>query len=298
MSLYHSSKNRIVVVDSQNRLTGTDTDFTYDMKLPSNDFDRVVLHQFSCPRSYYDIDQYTNQFTLNEYGKSAISVSLPVGWYNILILASTLSTYLTNASSTSGNGWIYTVTWPGFNTVNTNQLTFTVTGSGSSTNPPSLTFTSEDCWVQLGFNANSTNKFVYNGTTTVLMSTNSCNISYINRLYLKSNICSEEQDQLLQIILVAGNYQTGSYIFYENIAIDANSRKYTNNSDNVFNFQLFDNYGNLILLNGLNLVFSLLFYKKDRTSELHQQHLTLKNMERFLTQDDDGDNDDDLRIED
>lgn len=284
MSLFSKFDNRIVIVDSQNRIDGTDSDFTFNLKLPSNDYTHVALHQFSCPRSWYDVDIYTNQFTLTEYGFSPVVVNLAVGWYSVYTMVAELTSVLTSASP---NGWTYTVTWPGLNVVNTNQFTFTVTKGGSSVNPntypPSLSFTSQDCWVQLGFNANSTNTFTASvANTAVLVSVNSINISYINRLYLTSTICTESQNNLLQVVLIAGNYQPGSYVYYEDLLIDANSRQFTRNKDNVFRFTLYDNYGNIILLNGLNLVFSLIFFKKDDINDVHRQHLEIQNLEKLL----------------
>ena len=276
MSLYSGHNNRIVVVQSENRDSGTDTDFVYNLQLPTNDFTHVALHQFSCPRSYYDVDQYTNQFYLTE-GTTTVTVSLSVGWYNVNTFATELAYEITKVSP---NGWVYTVSYPGFNVVNTNKYTFTVTGTGAGTTPPSLTFQTEDCWVQCGFNASSVNTFSrLTANTASLVSTNCINISYINRLYLTSNICSEEQNQLLQVILIAGNYQPGSYIYYEDLLVDTNARKFTNPKDNVFRFTLFDQYGNIILLNGLNLVFSLLFYKKDNINDVHREHITLQQLE-------------------
>lgn len=280
MSLYYGNNVRLVTVDSQFRISGTETDFYYDLKLPSNDFDTVVLHQLSLPRAYYDVDTYCNQFTLNEAG-TKITVTLTQAFYTVYSFQTELQKQL-NAATT--HSWVYTVSYPTYGQPNTNKYTISVTGTGiTSSTVIQLIFTSEDCWNQCGFNSSSTNNFVYvSGTTASITSVNCVVISYINRIYLESDICTEAQGNVLSTILIAGNYAPNSFIYYSNSQGDLNSRKYTSQSSNIAHFQFYDRYGNIVLNNGIDGVFDLLFYKKDTTSQVHQEHLLTSNLESLL----------------
>ena len=273
MSLYHSDSIRMVVVDSSQRFSGNSSQFTIALSLPTevSDFDRVVLNQISIPRSWYDIDSNLNTFFLVENFSLPKVVTLTPGLYNVNSLILSLQTALNLASP---NGYTYTISYPNSSTqVNTNKFTFKCSNTSVT---KSFIFTNA-LYLQLGFNANTTNDFT--GTIT---STNSISISYINRLFLKSSICDTAQDNILQEILVAGQYPSCSYVYYENPLFDAQSRVFTSSTNNSWTFSLYDRYGNLVNLQGQDYVFSLFLYKKDRTSELHHESLKISNLEKLL----------------
>jgi hypothetical protein len=273
MSLFHSDNVRIVVVDSSQRYSGTSSNFSIDLNLPAycGDFDRIALNQISLPRSWYDVATNYNTFTLRE-GITSVVITVPVGMYNVNSLATTIGTLL---SSASPNGFTYTLTYPNSATVvNTNKYTITCSNSATS---KQLIFTNS-MYQQLGFAINSTNTF----TGATLVSTNSISISYINRVFLKTNACSTAQDNILQEILVAGQYPSTSFVYYENINFDINSKEFTNPLNNSWDFSLYDRYGNIVDLNGLEIVFSLIFYKKSKTDELHMEHLRIQTLEKIL----------------
>lgn len=270
MSLYYNDEIRSIVVDSSNRISGTSTNFTINLNLPNNcqDYDRVALNQISIPRSYYDVDMGTNTFTLKENLLTA-TITIPIGLYNV----NTFNTVLTNQLNLmSPNGLTYTVAYPSPTTTNTNKYTYTVSGALTV----SFIFTTS-LYQQCGFSANSTNTF----SAGVLVSTNSISISYINRLFLKSNMCGTSQDSLLQEILIAGQFPSTSYIYYENTNFDINSKVFSNNKDSVWNFQLYDRYGNIVNLNGQEIVFTLKIYRKGKTSELLYNHYKIQNLEKL-----------------
>ena len=118
-------------------------------------------------------------------------------------------------------------------------------------------------------------------------------MSFINRMYLQSDACSQEQNNLLAPILIAGSYPAYSYIYYENNSFDVNSKKFTNRKNNSFQFTLLDQYFNAIQLNGLNLIFTIFLYKKDNTSEMHGKHLHLNNLEKIAQLNEADDSEDD-----
>lgn len=280
MSLFHKNDVYISIVDSSQRVSGTSSNFTINLNLPVyvGDFDRVSLNQFSCPRSWYDVATNFNTFTLKESGVTMV-ITVPIGMYNALTLASTLSTLMTTASATFGLAYTYTVTYPNSSlTVNTNKFLFTSTGHAFNTN---LIFTNS-MYQQLGFAANSNNLFNIGGSSSTLTSVNSISISYINRIFLTSNACNTSYNSYLQEILIAGQFPSTSFVYFEAQNFDINSKEFTNPLNNAWDFTLYDRYGNVIDLNGLEVVFSLIFYKKNKTDEIHMEHIKLQNLENLL----------------
>ena len=275
MSIISDTDSRLVLVNSLNRLPSSisETDFLFNVMLPYNDYDRVCVTQIGYPRNYYDVDQYTNTFTLTELGTS-VTVTLPIGWYNVNTMLTEVVAQLNTASP---HTWTYACTYPTYGSVSTNKFTFTVTGN--SGNQPTFSFNSDDCYNQLGFYVNSVN--VFSGST--LTSTTTINISYINKLFLQSTICSEDQNNLLLPLLAPGTVPNGAFLYYQETQVEANSRKFTNTKDNIFHFQVFDEYGNIILNNGMNFAFTLLFYKKENINSLMRKHLEAENLEKLMT---------------
>lgn len=275
MSLFHKNDVYISVVDSSQRLSGTSSNFTINLNLPSyvQDFDRVALNQISIPRSWYDVETDYNTFQFKE-GVAGIlkTITVPIGMYNCLTLATSLSTLLTTNSQ---NGYTYTISYPNSSlTVNDNLFTFTC----SNTVTIFYLIFATSMFQQLGFASNTT----YTSTTGILKSVNSISISYVNRLFLTSNACNTSYNSYLQEILVAGQYPSTAFIFWENLNYDTNSKEYTNPNNNCWDFVIYDRYGNVINLHGLELVFSLIFYKKNKTDELHMEDIKLRNLENLL----------------
>ena len=275
MSLFHSNDIYISIVDSSQRVSGTSSNFTINLNLPNfvQDFDRIALNQFSCPRSWYDVATAVNTFQFKEGIAGTLkTITVPVGMYNVNTLALSIASLLTTNSQ---NGYTYTVTYPNSSlTVNTNKLTFT----SSNTSTVFYFIFTTSMFQQLGFASNSTNS----STSGVLTSTNSISISYINRVFLTSNACNTSYNSYLQEILIAGQYPSTSFVYYENLNYDTNSKEFTNPQNNCWDFTLYDRYGNIVDLNGLELVFSLIFYKKNKTDELHMEHMKIQHLEKIL----------------
>lgn len=275
MSLFHKNDVFIAVVDSSLRLSGTSSNFTINLNLPSfvQDFDRVALNQISIPRSWYDVETNYNTFQFKEGITGTLkTITVPEGMYNCLTLGTSLGALLTTNSQ---NGYTYTISYPNSSlTVNDNLFTFTC----SNTVTIFYLFFATSMFQQLGFAENTT----YTSTTGVLKSVNSISISYINRLFLTSNACNTSYNSYLQEILVAGQYPSTAFIFWENLNYDTNSKEYTNPNNNAWDFTINDRYGNVINLHGLELVFSLIFYKKNKTDEMHMEDIKLRNLENLL----------------
>ena len=73
-----SSYRSILYINSSNRISGTDGQFT--IKLPSNflhDFDKVAVLAANIPKTYYQVQDGFNTFTLVE-GLSNITITVPL----------------------------------------------------------------------------------------------------------------------------------------------------------------------------------------------------------------------------
>ena len=127
-----------VYINSADRLSGSDADFTYSINLdPNNEFDHVTVKQIAVPKSYYSVSSGYNYFTLTELGFS-IKVIIPAANYNRVSLALVIASQLNAASVSLGHGWTYVVSYPNANTVgDTGFYTYTVSGN---TGQPTFTF--------------------------------------------------------------------------------------------------------------------------------------------------------------
>jgi hypothetical protein len=267
MSIYHGN-SKVFYIDSYNKVSGTDSNFSIKLDLGKNDFNKIALLQFSCPKSFYNFTSGSNTFTLIEKSVN-YTITIPVGNYNKNNLITTLIAQL---NGSSGNGWIYNVSYPDSSSGNTGLLTFSVSGNGAF--QPSFLFTNS-CWLQLGFNINSTNTFIAN----TLISENCISLSPVNRVFVKSSMCSVSTNSILQEVLQT--FPDNSFIYYENINVDINSKDFTGNNDSLFSFQITDRFGIPVDTHGLNIMMSILLYQKDNTSELHKEELLIKNVERL-----------------
>jgi hypothetical protein len=277
-SLFHGNNVYITYINSINRISGTSTDFSIKLNLPQGGiFNRVCVRQVSIPSSYYSISNGYNTFTLVEGSNSAV-ITIPQGSYSVLSLQSTLTSLL-NLNSPSG--FTYTISFPSYSQTQTNKYTFTVSGNGGVL--PSFNF-GTSLYLQMGFYASSSNSFSYNALTGIysLTSSNVVCLNPINRIFIQSSsLCPDEQNNTLLELLLASNYQNGAFIFYETVNYDIASKNFDSNNNNVANFFICDELGNALQLNGLDVSFSLAFYLKDDTSELHRDTLFLKHMEKM-----------------
>jgi hypothetical protein len=270
MSIYHGQQ-RVYYVDSFNRINGTDSNFEIKLNLPSNNYNKVALLQLSCPKSFYNFTTGSNTFILKELGVSRL-ITIPIGNYTKNTLLQNLGSILTSASL---NGWVYAVSYPSNTQPNTGLLTFTVT---NNTGQPQFQFETS-CWLQLGFERNTTYSFSSNSLTSV----NCISLSPVNRIYVKSSMCNTSQDSILQEVLQT--FPDNSFIYYENINVDINSKEFTGNTSSTFSFLITDRFGIPIDTHGINVMMSILLYEKNNTDEIHKDELLIKNVERMLTLD-------------
>lgn len=243
-----SRHKRIFYINSRDRTSGTNSDFTYDIDLKGLDVSHAAILQAYIPKSFYVVVSGENTFTLEEDSKQA-SVSISPGSYSKSSLKSHLQTQLNSASP---NGYSYTITTPSSSQGETGKLTFSVSGNGGI--QPILIFTTY-LWEQLGFDKNSSNQF----SSDTLTSTNVINLQSENTIFLHSDII-QDSDSVLQEIY-AGSSLNYSAISFQNHSPELYAKKLQTADSNSYRFYLTDENSNPINLNGLNIVLTLLVYK-------------------------------------
>jgi hypothetical protein len=276
MSLYDSSITPPLIINfnSKDRISGTNSNFnSIPVDLGNNAFDSVCLVQASLPKSFYNMPTGYNTFTLRENATS-VTVTIPVGSYNRINLQSVLATRLTLASP---NGLTYTVSYPASTVADTFHYTFTV---NSSVIAVRFIFADTSPNRQLGFEI-ATYTFTVGIGSSTLESVNSLNLSYILRAFIKTNLVSDATDSILEEILNFGSYPSSSVVHYQQYNFDMNSRKLGLTSKNSWNFIIQDAFGREIDLNGIPWAFSVVFYQRNKTHEIHKTELMITNEERL-----------------
>lgn len=241
-----------VFVNSRNRESGTDENFTYNIQFPQGfEFTHVVCLNALIPKSYYLIQEGLNTFQLQE-DLTVVTITVPVGSYLLKAFQTVIGALLTNASP---NGLTYTLSYPPLSGPDTGKWTYTQT-NGAIVSSIIVTY---HFFEPFGFLPESTNTF--SGTT--LISSCVIKLQSEDRLLIHSNIVNNPgMDDILVSInsSTSINYSSITYVcpapeFYSRILSSANNSTYS--------FSLSDEDGHLIQLNGLNMNFTLLLYKKD-----------------------------------
>ncbi len=257
---------RIYTVNTANKLSGSNQDFTYQFQIPqSENYDRVVLLAASIPTTLYMILEGYNHFSLRENGVDT-KVSITPGNYTA---SSFIKVVIPLMNAASPNNWVYSMSLPNqFTSVSTGKFTFAVTGNGSS--QPSIICTA-NVNEQLGFPVNSTNTFVGNSLT----STNTVKFQVESAVYIHSDICDNGDSDVLQEIMT-GNTSDLSNITYQCTAPEMYSKTLKNNKSSVFHFSLTDERNRVLDLHGIDAIFTICLYKKDDTHELIRRYIKYK----------------------
>lgn len=259
MSSINPNSQHIVYIDSGNRLSGTSSNFTYNINLPSDKkFNKVVVLGALIPKSYWLIQNGYNTFQLTENG-TTVTVSLPLGDYNLTSFRTIVSTLLTNSSP---NGWTYSITYPNINILpDTGKFSYIVSGNSSQ---PSFTFSSANSlYENFGFNIGT-----YTFSANLLESTNVIKLQVEDKIFINSDLVrgSPNQQSVLQEINVASS-PTYSSVIYQCTAPDFYAKDVSKSTSSTYSFSLSDIHNFPIDLNGLPFSFTLLFYEENTLSE-------------------------------
>jgi len=251
------SNSRILHINSDDRISGTASNFTWSYKKSGDEvYDRVCLLSASIPLSYYLIQDGYNTFQLRE-NVTTVTITVPAGNYNTTSFATTVSALLTASSPTS---FVYAISMNNiFTTVNTGKFRFTVTNNAGV--QPSFIFGSSSLNEQFGFSSNSTVTF----SASVLNSTNVCSFIPEQTLFIHSDLVKTDKnnsDGILQE-LYTSNTTPYSCITYQATAVEAYSKEIKNNKTNTFSIILQNENNEPIQLNGRNMNITIILYKSN-----------------------------------
>src|SRR4051812_44570228 len=113
-----------VYINSRDRISGTDENFTYNIQFPTGfDFTHVVCLNALIPKSYYLIQDgpLENVFQLDENG-TTVTVTVPIGSYLLSAFRTVIGNLLTAASP---NLLTYTLTYPALSGADTGKWAYT-----------------------------------------------------------------------------------------------------------------------------------------------------------------------------
>ena len=262
---------RIMYVDSKNRITGSSSNFQINLQLPNNTWDSVVLMQASIPKSWYIISDLlkNNTFQYQEGVGVVNTITIPDGSYNKISMAIVLKSLLQSVTSFGLNAFSIT-----YSNNQSQQDTFKYTFASISATISKIIFSNNNLASILGFNNNTTNTF----SIVPLQTPNAYNFASITRLFIKSSLSNYADRSILQEIFQSQPDQ--SIVYYNQLEIANNAKLFTENNDDIFTFVIQDRYGNVVDLNGIDWVCSILFFNRDDTNEFVKNDIILRNLDR------------------
>lgn len=250
-------------ITSKNRTSGLTNNFYISIDIPSdivNKINYVSISDISIPKSFYQIENGYNTFSLYE-NNILITITLPSGNYSKSQLISYLNTQMTTQSLNS-------VTY-----IITDEQTLFDTGKiVISCDKPlilkKLLFSQNDIYQYMGFDYN----IIYNFTTTIT-SPNIINLNSEDVILLHSNICSSyNNDQNTGSNVITSIYTSGqknySYII-KNYDMIYNMKPFIKN--NQYNFYLTNENNQSIFLNGIDFNFVLNLFTYTPNSNFYKK---------------------------
>jgi hypothetical protein len=246
------------------RLSGDHNNFSYQIQLPpNNEFTHCCLLSAVIPKSYYLVQNNYNTFILRENSVNT-TITVPIGNYSATSFRTVVQSLL---NANSSQAWTYTITYPNIsNSANTGKYIYNCIGGN-----PSFIFNDNGLYEQFGFDANTTNTFI-NGSLT---SKDVVKMQVEDTLYLHSDIASNGKDDILNEIFVAGSADYSS-IKYQCPDVDSYSKELQTNTSNIYSFAITNEDGVLMDLNGLNIVLTLMVYKKENINEMIKNYIKYK----------------------
>jgi len=272
-----SYKNkRFFFINSYNRISGTSSAFSIEIQVPANeDYDSVCVTQVSIPVSYYLISSGYNTFQLQE-NNSIVTITIPAGNYNLNSFCTILPPIL---NSSSPNGLTYTMSFPqSFTQNNSGLITYTV--SNASITCKFIFNSNNYVNEQMGFASGSTVTF----SGGQLISSNVVSFLNENTLFIHSDIVSNGSDDILQEVY-GTNTQALAYVTYLCPEIKSYSKQLKAPKNQIMNVYLTDENQKPINLNGQEMQFTLLLYKRGDFKTIIVTFIELcKNFIKFITE--------------
>jgi hypothetical protein len=243
------NNSKTVLINSENRTSGTSSDFTY--LLPSDgEYTHVAVLGANIPVSYYLVQKPYNTFTLIE-GNTQIYIDLEEGNYNVNSFKSVVKELL---NSKSVNGYVYDMEFSNdYERAQTAKYTFLVSGNPPNVLPSIMFPDQGELHSQFGFEHGSTNTFNNQGK---LVSTSVVNFIPESVLTIQSTLC--EDSNLITIF-------NDNAMPYSNISFQCQTDLYKRKlrgraKDSVYRFTVVNKNGQNINLNGQPILLNLLLF--------------------------------------
>jgi len=260
---------RIIDINSDNRTSGSNSNFT--IQLPNLDlrYDRVSLISASIPKTYYNVQAPYNTFILTE-GVQSINITVPAGNYSFNSFAASIQSLLIASSFNS-------IAYVCIPNLSLGKLQISSNNAIITT----LTFpASSNLYKNFGVNYISSNSF---NSATSFISINVCiftiNVIMINSSIVKSVSSVNTASNSLSMIGVNSSLPFSS-ITYENSSPIDNSRE-CQISTNI-SFIITDRDGTELDLNGIPCNLTLMFFKFDNTNQIIRKNMYFEHTNAIL----------------
>lgn len=252
------TNRKIFYINSGNILDGKTNTFTQDLDIPDNsNFTHVTVTQLSLPISYYLVQSGQNRFILKE-GSSRTTITIPVGNYNVESFSLVIPALLDAASP---NNYVYTMKFPkSYTSAQTGKFVFAVTDNfgNPASQQPGFIFDDKNPVSELfGFNENDDVDIPITG----LESKNVVDFIPESTVYLHSNLVGSENNDILTEIYNPSNTPPFGVVSVINPCPIETAKRLSIAKNQKITFSLTDENFLPIYLNGVNLVFSLMFFR-------------------------------------
>lgn len=248
-----------------NSISSSDFNFLLDID-PNSEYDSVTILDASIPKSNYSVSAPHNNFNILEDSGTRLII-IPEGNYSRRGFKNVLLPLL-NANT---DGYIYSINYDNIiSTTDTGKFSFTITGTFII--QPSFIF-SHGMYNNMGFNENSSYTFVSNS----LIAPNVMNFRSQDTYYILSDIIQNRNDNILGHIISnqSNNYE---HINFKNHSPYEYSKLFSRISSNVYNFKVVNERMEPINLNGLDVFFTLMIYKRENINGLIKGYIKYKTM--------------------
>lgn len=245
-------------INSKNKISGTDENFNIQIDIPNNlknVLNMVSITQICIPKSFYMVQNGFNNLHLYEEvigsgNKQLINIVIPPGNYKKTEFYKKLGTLMTSSSL---NNITYTITDEQTD-YDTGKCKITATNTNVN---KYLNFLYGDIYELIGFNKNTEYDFIDN-----IVSINIINFNRENNLYLKSNCCNSDNNNLFNgantlCVVYSGGNKDFSYIINQYRLKDNMKPLVLNNT---LNFYLCNEDGEQLYLNGVDMSFVINFF--------------------------------------
>mgnify|MGYP003627522475 CR=1 FL=1 len=259
MSLIKNSQT--IHVNSAFRQSGTDSDFIINIPLKKNNrFTHVAVIDISVPKSYYLIGEVENTFVIRE-NQVDYTITIPIGNYSVSSFIYVLNDLFQHTSGTNH----YSCSFADSKTeAVTGKMRFT---HANTQHDSEFIFQNNHLAEVMGFARGSSNSFVIGQNSSTLVSSQICNFQKESTIFVHSNLASDPNSDILIELFASGNPDL-SNINLTNGDLEEHSKEFIGAQSNSFHFYLSDEYKQPILLNGVNMLITLLFYEKNTISTL------------------------------